>query len=59
MMGSAILRDVASIAAASVMIQMDPKAKRKFLDGVNAGAFASTGSRVSLLEGRLPFSVGR
>jgi len=37
MMGSAILRDVASRAAARVMIHMEAKARRNPLVGLNMG----------------------
>jgi hypothetical protein len=58
MIGSAILKDVASRAAARVMIHIDMNARRKPLDGVNAGAAVSRGciSDVSLSAGSLPFS---
>jgi hypothetical protein len=58
MMGSAILRDVASRAAARVMIHIEVNARRNPLDGLKAGA---TGSRegmcdASLSPGRLELS---
>ena len=42
-MGKAILRDVASIAAASVMIHIDRKASMKPLPGLNAALTSSIG----------------
>jgi hypothetical protein len=54
MIGSAILRDVASRAAARVMIHIEVNARRNPLDGVKAGV---TGSREGMSDASL--SPGR
>ncbi len=58
MIGSAILKEVASKAAARVMMHIDVKARRKPLEGVNAGVTVSSGcmSAFSLSAWTLPLS---
>ena len=58
MIGSAILRDVASIAAASVTMHIAPNAKRNPLEGWKTGFTSSRGAVFgnSGVGGRVPFS---
>jgi hypothetical protein len=51
MIGSAMLKEVASRAAARVMIHIEVNARRKPLDGLKAGA---TGSREGMSDASLP-----
>jgi len=57
--GSAILREVASRAAARVTIHIDAKARRNPLDGWNKGFTSSSGVRLgdTLPSDRLALSV--
>lgn len=60
MIGSAILKDVASSAAARVMIQIDANANIKALPGLNSAWKSSNGGilECSLVPGNSPLLIG-